>query len=705
MIEDFEKQWIEMLAPYAKNAARLYHFPASILLAMFSRENGYGRGYDCEILVKNGNICGMKEELLNSTWKPKWWTGKAFTKVTPEWVNGVQIRKPDSFRRYAFGSDNGFQDCANDFCQFMQDARYSVGGKYKYRDVLSMSDLRTIITEVASRGWCTDPAYPDAIMDIIKKHDLTKYDKEGAKVARPTIIANKNFGHHNTYQRTEAIKYLVIHYVGGTGDAKANVDYYNQPSMTRASADFYVNFDGVVYGYNMDIRNRACKAIGGEKQSNYGASLYKVATNQNSINIEMCVRTRGSKDTGSSDWYFEDATVEGAAKLAAYLLQEYAIPLDRMIRHYDVNGKYCPGVTGWIAPMGGEAKWNAFRERVKNIMGKTHSVIRRGSNGAEVRTWQRGLIDLGFADCTANVASFVDGDFGANTEHFTKHFQRCNGLSVDGIVGEKSWAKMDELTAKLNTTKVNFTVEQFLSAAKARTNYYRVNKYIWESSTVAPWLDRGQKYTACDRSIDDYLNDVGLCVGNRNAVRLREYLLEIGATQINSVSQVKAGDIVFVRNMNHVFLCAGNNLRYDCGHTNRIQLIREYGHYSEQPFNEPITDFYCAVRLPFVESKKDAPTPAETSSDVKFTLTVELVKKGSVNRYVGIVQSVLKGKGYYNGDIDNSFGDDTYKAVIAFQMDEIAKGNKIGGSDGKPDGICGGGTLRSLFGVDVKIIK
>lgn len=700
-----EKQWIELVAPYAVNASRLYGYPASVLIAQSALETGYGQGYNCEVLVKWGNLLGMKADLLNNTWDSKWWDGRSATKQTPERYSTGWTTITDAFRVYAKGSDNGFQDCFNDYCQFMQDARYSKGGKYKYRDVLSMHGPATVIQTVSMRGYATDPAYAPSVMRIINKHDLTKYDKEGARVARPTIIANKNFGLHNSYQRTEAIKYLVIHYVGSTGGAKANVDYYNEPSTTNGSADFYVDFDGTAYGYNMDVKNRACWAVGGSKQSNYGGSLYKVATNQNCISIEMCVRTKGSKDTGSSDWYFEDATVEGAAKLAAYLLQEYAIPLDRLIRHYDVNGKHCPGVTGWIAPMGGEGKWNAFKERVKNIMGKTHSVIRRGSNGAEVRTWQKGLIDLGFADCTANVQSFVDGDFGANTEHFTKHFQRCNGLSVDGIVGEKSWAKMDELLAKLNIAKVNFTVEQFLAAAKARTNYYRVNKYIWESSTVAPWLDRNQKYTACDRSIDDYLNDVGLCVGNRNAERLREYLLEIGATEIKSVSQVKAGDIVFVRNMNHVFLCAGNNLRYDCGHTNRIQLIKEYGHYSEQPFNEPITDFYCAVRLPFVESKKDAPTPSETSSDVKFTLTVELVKKGSVNRYVGLVQSVLKGKGYYKGDIDNSFGDDTYKAVIAFQTDEIAKGNKIGGSDGKPDGICGGGTLRSLFGVDVKIVQ
>jgi peptidoglycan hydrolase-like protein with peptidoglycan-binding domain len=56
-------------------------------------------------------------------------------------------------------------------------------------------------------------------------------------------------------------------------------------------------------------------------------------------------------------------------------------------------------------------------------------IIRRGSTGAAVKTWQ------GYLGITA------DGSFGPDTEAKTKTFQAQNGLVVDGIVGPNTWAK------------------------------------------------------------------------------------------------------------------------------------------------------------------------------------------------------------------------------------------------------------------------
>ena len=57
------------------------------------------------------------------------------------------------------------------------------------------------------------------------------------------------------------------------------------------------------------------------------------------------------------------------------------------------------------------------------------------------------------------------------------------------------------------------------------------------------------------------------------------------------------------------------------------------------------------------------------------------------NAYVGWLQKRLKELGYYKGQIDNSFGQLTYKAVIAFQK---AKGLK-------QDGFVGANTVRELL--------
>ena len=156
------------------------------------------------------------------------------------------------------------------------------------------------------------------------------------------INQNPNFGTHNTSVRPGKIEYIVIHYVGATGDAKANVNYYNQRTTTNASADFFVGFAGDVWQYNPDPIARYCWAVGGSKLSNGGATLYGIAKNTNCVSIEMCVRNKGSQADTSKDWYFEDATVTSAIELTKYLMNLYGIPAAHVIRHYDVTGKICP---------------------------------------------------------------------------------------------------------------------------------------------------------------------------------------------------------------------------------------------------------------------------------------------------------------------------------------------------------------------------
>lgn len=156
------------------------------------------------------------------------------------------------------------------------------------------------------------------------------------------INQNPNFGTHNTSVRPGEIEYAVIHYVGALGDAEANVKYYNQRTTTNASADFFVGFNGDIWQYNPDPKARYCWAVGGSRLSGVGGSLYGIAKNANVVNIEMCVRNAGSKASDSKDWYFEDATVDSANELTKHLMEQYNIPLDHVIRHYDVTGKLCP---------------------------------------------------------------------------------------------------------------------------------------------------------------------------------------------------------------------------------------------------------------------------------------------------------------------------------------------------------------------------
>ena len=62
-----------------------------------------------------------------------------------------------------------------------------------------------------------------------------------------------------------------------------------------------------------------------------------------------------------------------------------------------------------------------------------------GSTGEDVEYLQRRLNGIGFGSLV------VDGIFGVATEESVKKFQKYYGLTVDGIVGSQTWAKLETI--------------------------------------------------------------------------------------------------------------------------------------------------------------------------------------------------------------------------------------------------------------------
>ena len=82
----------------------------------------------------------------------------------------------------------------------------------------------------------------------------------------------------------------------------------------------------------------------------------------------------------------------------------------------------------------------------------------------------------------------------------------------------------------------------------------------------------------------------------------------------------------------------------------------------------------------------------------KYDFHFETVKHGDINGYVRVLQIFMNAFGYYENKIDGEFGDGTLKAVNAYQARRIKEGCDIG-TDGKPDGVCGGKMWNDLMGV------
>lgn len=180
-------------------------------------------------------------------------------------------------------------------------------------------------------------------------------------------IINKFSTAHTSYKKNRCIDYIVIHYTAGvtskTGSAINTANYY--PNSQNVSADFTVD-DSTIVQYNGDIKNRYCWHCGGNKYSTKGGNLYGKCTNANSIGVEICSANSTGKMQAANDksYSFTEAAVNKAAELVKFLMKEYKISAERVVRHYDVTGKLCPGVSGWNAESGFEDEWNKFKARI-----------------------------------------------------------------------------------------------------------------------------------------------------------------------------------------------------------------------------------------------------------------------------------------------------------------------------------------------------
>lgn len=147
--------------------------------------------------------------------------------------------------------------------------------------------------------------------------------------------------------RTKKIKYIVVHYTAGNGDtARDNGAYFQRNAGLGASAHWFVDEKNAVASVPEEFVAWHC---GGDVYS------HPECRNGNSIGVELC----SDKDRDGM-YYFTEDTLENAAELLRDLMKKYDIPIERVIRHYDVTGKNCP------APFVGTGyeDWKEFKELI-----------------------------------------------------------------------------------------------------------------------------------------------------------------------------------------------------------------------------------------------------------------------------------------------------------------------------------------------------
>ena len=198
----------------------------------------------------------------------------------------------------------------------------------------------------------------------------------------------------NTWSRNgQQIEYIVLHYVGAVSTAKNNAEYLHRDSGLGWSAHFFTDETGIFQSVPLDESAGHC----GVDYSGGTAPFWGKCRNKNSIGVEMCC-----KQDAAGKWYIEPATVENTVRLVRWLMQEFSIPMERVVRHYDVCRKTCP--EPWVRD---PAQWQAFRNQLKeeerlviryntvaelpaHYRGETEKLIRRGA----LRGRTDGALDL-----------------------------------------------------------------------------------------------------------------------------------------------------------------------------------------------------------------------------------------------------------------------------------------------------------------------
>ncbi|SEK93048.1 N-acetylmuramoyl-L-alanine amidase [Butyrivibrio sp. ob235] len=131
----------------------------------------------------------------------------------------------------------------------------------------------------------------------------------------------------------DGINDIVIHYVGNPGTtAQQNRDFFNHEDSDVCS-HFVVGMEGeIIMCLPLNERSAASND-----------------RNHDTISIEVS----HPDDTGK----FTDASYESLLKLTRWLMKEFGLKKNHVIRHYDVTGKECPRyfVTH-------EDAWEKFRE-------------------------------------------------------------------------------------------------------------------------------------------------------------------------------------------------------------------------------------------------------------------------------------------------------------------------------------------------------
>jgi len=161
-------QFIEKMGPIARADYKKTGILASVSLAQAINESGWGRTTLCQA---SNNMFGMKCSLSGNTWSGSVWNQKSYVAIrTTEEYGGKKVKITAKFRRYPNVAMSVADHSA--YLRFARD-----GSGYRYAGITSTTSYVRQLKIIQKGGYCTWSSYISELTSIIKKYNLTKWDK------------------------------------------------------------------------------------------------------------------------------------------------------------------------------------------------------------------------------------------------------------------------------------------------------------------------------------------------------------------------------------------------------------------------------------------------------------------------------------------------------------------------------------------------
>ena len=169
--------------------------------------------------------------------------------------------------------------------------------------------------------------------------------------------------------RGHRIKWVVVHYTGTAAGAMCNARALEKELKPgeRRSTHYFV--EGATVIATVPEERSAWHVGGPDTDDTPPEKRKKIPVfNGNSIGVDLCERKTDAKHRSvqDRDWYFTDETEATAAELIAGIMHRHGIPLDHVVRHFDVTGKWCPRPfmgddINTVYKESGNERWRSFK--------------------------------------------------------------------------------------------------------------------------------------------------------------------------------------------------------------------------------------------------------------------------------------------------------------------------------------------------------